>query len=382
MYFSTNLQALLIGIIFVSANCVMIGTIKQAQIVSNVPSIWLYNQSTWSQCLCYSLQHPSVVAFNSYTLNSSCQLFSNLSSYPFQINNKSGVTIYLLQPLSQYTPCCSNLTCLLTQIQSTTKSLSTPSIKSVVLDSINNRLGIVALPKLQLISATSVSSLNLSINLPTNSQPISYYQGLYYVGIFPPATPYTFYIYSALNLTKVGNMSFTQGGPQRIIWLFNGTLACILLQLNSNISKANFYNWPSNTLNQSITIGISNAYGLGKAPNNDAFIYITDGSWGGRIWRLQTTSPYNFTLFASSASNSESPTSVVIDGCNRLWAVFVSFGIRIYDVNSRSLLAAWNLTSTYPLLYDIVLTNQYQLYLADNYAGVLVRYGSELQCTN
>ncbi|CAF1483323.1 unnamed protein product, partial [Adineta steineri] len=134
--------------------------------------------------------------------------------------------------------------------------------------------------------------------------------------------------------------------------------------------------------NQSITLPITNAYGLGKASNNDSFVYITDGSWGGNIWQLKTTSPYNFTLFATSASSSESPTSVTFDGCNRMWAAFANFGVRIYDINSRSLLYAWNLNSTYSMLYDIVITNQYQLYLADKTSGTLARYGSVLQCTN
>ncbi|CAF4118713.1 unnamed protein product [Adineta steineri] len=315
--------------------------------------------------------------------NLSCQLFSNLSSYPFQIINNSNVTVYLLQPLVEYTPCCSNLTWLITQMKSRMNSLNISSITGLALDSNNNRLATVASSKLQLVSTTSFSFVNSSINLPPGSQAISYSQGSFYVGIFPVATPYTLYIYSSLNLTKTGNMNFTQGGPQRIIWLFSNTLVCVLTQTNpSSVSKANFYNWPSNTLNQSITLPITNAYGLGKASNNDSFVYITDGSWGGNIWQLKTTSPYNFTLFATSASSSESPTSVTFDGCNRMWAAFANFGVRIYDINSRSLLYAWNLNSTYSMLYDIVITNQYQLYLADKTSGTLARYGSVLQCTN
>ncbi|CAF1340494.1 unnamed protein product [Adineta steineri] len=318
-----------------------------------------------------------------FPLNLSCQLFSNLSSYPFQIINNSNVTVYLLQLLVQYTPCCSNLTWLITQMKSKMNSLNISSITGLALDSNNNRLATVASSKLQLVSTTSFSFVNSSINLPPGSQAISYSQDSFYVGIFPAATPYTLYVYSALNLTKTGNMNFTQGGPQRIIWLFNNTLVCVLTQTNpTSVSKANFYNWPSNTLNQSITLPIPNAYGLGKASNNDSFVYITDGSWGGNIWQLKTTSPYNFTLFATSATSSESPTSVTFDGCNRMWAAFVNFGVRIYDINSRSLLYAWNLTSTYSTLYDIVITNQYQLYLADKTSGTLARYGSELQCTN
>ncbi|CAF3741848.1 unnamed protein product [Adineta steineri] len=374
---------LMFGILFVNVNCIKIGAIQQAQIVTNAPSIWLYNQSTWSQCLCYSLQYPSVQYFNSFPSNLSCQLFSNLSSYPFQIINNSNVTVYLLQPLVEYTPCCSNLTWLITQMKSRMNSLNISSITGLALDSNNNRLATVASSKLQLVSTTSFSFVNSSINLPPGSQAISYSQGSFYVGIFPVATPYTLYIYSSLNLTKTGNMNFTQGGPQRIIWLFSNTLVCVLTQTNpSSVSKANFYNWPSNTLNQSITLPITNAYGLGKASNNDSFVYITDGSWGGNIWQLKTTSPYNFTLFATSASSSESPTSVTFDGCNRMWAAFANFGVRIYDINSRSLLYAWNLNSTYSMLYDIVITNQYQLYLADKTSGTLARYGSVLQCTN
>ena len=185
--------ALLLGMLFNNINCTLIGTIKQGEIVSDAPSIWLYNQSSWSQCLCYSLQYPPVVAFNNYKLNSSCQLFSNLSSYPFEIISNSNVTVYLLEPLPKYAPCCSNLTWLLTQIQSQTKSLSIPSITGIALDSSNNRLGIVASTKLQLISATTVSILNLSTTIPTGSQPISYHEGLFYVGIFPVSN--TIYIF-------------------------------------------------------------------------------------------------------------------------------------------------------------------------------------------
>jgi hypothetical protein len=375
-------KSLFIIIISAHVNCITIGSIKQAEISSDAPSIWLYNQSSWSQCLCYSGQYPSAVAFNSYTSDMSCQLFSNLSSYPFQIIDNPTVTVYLLEPLAKYSPCCSNLTWLLTQIQSEVSSMNIPSITGIALDTSNERLGVVASTKLQLISSASVTSLNLSIHLSTNSQPITYHEGLYYVGIFPVLIPYMFHIYSALNLTKIGNMTFTQGGPQRIVWLFNDTLVCIIFQNVSSSSQANFYNWPSNTLNKSISLGISNAYGLGKASDSDQSVFITDGSYGGSIWQLNTSPPYNFSRFASSATSAESPTSVTIDGCNRLWATFVNFGIRIYDINSRSLLKALNLTSTYPALYDLVLTNQYQLYLADKTVGVLTRYGSELQCTN
>jgi len=135
-------------------------------------------------------------------------------------------------------------------------------------------------------------------------------------------------------------------------------------------------------LNQSITIGIINAYGLAKAPNDDTFVYITDGSMNGGVWRLKTSSPYNFTLFVPGSSSSESPTAAVVDSCNRLWVVFYGYGVRIYNLSSAAILATWNLKTTYPQLYDLALTDQYQLYLADKSVSKLARYGSALQCTN
>ena len=359
-----------------------IGTIKQARISSLAPSIWLYNQSAWSQCMCYALQDQSVVAFNSYASNSSCQLFKNLSSFPLQIINVTNVTVYLIKPLLAYTPCCSNLTWLMSQIKSVQNNLAITSIKGIAFDTDRNRLGTVGSNILRLVSTDSFTFVNLSKSLSTNTQAITYHENLFYVGNFPP-TNFTFYIHSAINLTLVTKINFTQGSPQRIVWLYNKTLVCILLQRNStSYSLVNFYNWPSLDLNNSIQIGIRNAYGLGKAPNDDTFVYITDGSLGGYVWRMRTSSPYDFTQFASSLNGSESPANAIVDNCNRLWVVFYGFGIRIYDINSGATLYSWYLSATYPQLYDLILTDQYQLYLADASASKLARYGVPLQCTN
>jgi hypothetical protein len=135
-------------------------------------------------------------------------------------------------------------------------------------------------------------------------------------------------------------------------------------------------------LNQSIQIRITNAYGLGKAPNDDTFVYIADGSPNGSVWRLKTSSPHNFTLFASGLSINEFPVAVTVDNCNRLWVVFYGYGVRIYYLSLAVILATWNLKTTYPQLYDLALTDQYLLYLADKNSSKLARYGSALQCTN
>lgn len=271
----------------------------------------------------------------------------------------------------------------MSKLQARVTSLSMPSITSIDLDEDDNVLSVVASAKLSLVSLQSFAPLNRTLTLPAGSQTVNFHDNLLYVGIFPVAAPLVFNIYSADNLTKIGNLSFTQGGPQRLTWLFNDTVVCILIQTNSTgYARANFYNWPANSLNKSVLLTINNAYGLAKAPDDDTFVFIADGSWGGSVWQLRTSAPYDFTLFAASTSGAESPTSLTVDGCDRLWVAFAQFGVRIYDVPSRSLLFAWNLSTLYPLLYDLELTKRYQLYLADKSSGTLARYGTELQCTD
>ena len=361
-----------------------IGTIGQARILTSAPATWLYNQSSSSQCVCYSLGHPFVVAFNSYPLNGTCQLFSNVSAFPFQIISDANVSVYLLQPLQRYTPCCSNLTWLLTQMKSQTVSRNITMVQGLALDTDRNRLGVISSTALQLLPADLVTPTYVNTTPPYHARPISYHQGFFYVGIFPVVIPAAFHIYAASNLTEVGTINFIQGSPQRIVWLFNDTLVCVLIQNGSSTSLANFYNWPSNTLSQSVPMNISNAFGLAKAPNDDTFVYMTDGGYGKSIWRLGTTSPYNFSHFASSMSNTEAPANLAIDSCNRVWVIFLGFGLRIYDLSSGGMLGTWNMSSApyNPGLLDLILTSQYQLYLADNSAGTLTCYGSALQCTN
>ena len=127
------------------------------------------------------------------------------------------------------------------------KSLSILSVMDIALDSSNDRLGTVSSTKLQLVSTITVNSLNQSVTLPSAPQPLSYNQGLFYVDIFPVSISYTFHMYSAINLTKVSSMIFTQSG----------------LNVLFGFSMIHLY----------------------------AF-----------VWKLKTTSPYNFTRFVSSTT--------------------------------------------------------------------------------
>lgn len=385
MHPAVALSRLLVILTFTNAQKLSIGSINWARITIGAPSIWLYNQTSWSQCVCYALQHPPVLAPNSYSMNFSCQLFSNLSKFSFQVISSPKASVVSLQPLQPYTPCCSNLTWLLTQMQSNIRSMTIASLESIALDIDRNRLGAIPNSSFQLVSADPLNSTFLSTSPPSNARPISYNRNLFYVGIYPPIEPYAFHIYAASNLTKMGTINFTEGSPQRIAWLFNETMVCILTQNESISSVANFHNWPSRSLNRSVSLPIRRAFGLAKAPNDDTFVYISDGSLGGDVGRLQTLPPYNFSRFATSIDNSDSPSNLAIDSRNRVWVIFYEFGVRIYDRNSTVMLHAWDMTaSSSANLYflDLVLTHQYQLYVADNSSGRLTRYGSALQCTD
>jgi hypothetical protein len=100
-----------------------IGTVNRTRFTSvdqlDTGTVWLYNQLTPQQYLCTTLsQYNNVLLFNNY-VNGSCQLFFSLPcTYTMESNINS--TIILLSPLSpiNQTPCCSNLTRLITRISS------------------------------------------------------------------------------------------------------------------------------------------------------------------------------------------------------------------------------------------------------------------------
>ncbi len=85
--------------------------------------------------------------------------------------------------------------------------------------------------------------------------------------------------------------------------------------------------------------------------------------------------PFN----ATTVSSSESLGDAMIDSCGRLWVIVYGFGIRIYDQTGTVLLANWTLSTG---LGDILLLNNYELFLADYYNNQILHFTPNLQCTS
>jgi hypothetical protein len=70
-----------------------------------------------------------------------------------------------------------------------------------------------------------------------------------------------------------------------------------------------------------------------------------------------------------------------------IWSVLVSNDnsteMKVYDRIYENELASWNMSVSYPTLYDMVLTSAYELYLIDYSMNQLIHYSSSLkeQCT-
>jgi hypothetical protein len=122
---------------------------------------------------------------------------------------------------------------------------------------------------------------------------------------------------------------------------------CVIIQngTNSLIAFLNWYSSPFNfTYNRTISVPFNKPYGLAKL-NDDTMIYVS-----GNLSIIY----YNIYLVCS-----------------------------VYDRLYENELASWNMSISYPTLYDMILICDYELYLIDYSMSQLIHYGSSLQeqCT-
>ncbi|CAF3581690.1 unnamed protein product [Rotaria socialis] len=302
-------------------------TVSGAQLItSNIVSLWLYNQSSWSYCMCQALQYEqaTIVAFNYFINYQACELIPNgsPSNGTYYMTSSSSSAIYILN-------------------------------KPVGL-ALNADLNVFAITygierSIQLREASKSMTAKQNTLAGANAQPISYHDGIYFAGINPPtrANPFNFYEYDS-TLAPLTAMDFSEGDPQRAVWLFNNS--------------------------------IIQPYGLAKS-NDDAIIYVSGNN--ATIYQL-STSTFMWSILVPNYNSTEIPMSLAVDSCgNRLWVLMLGFGIRIYDRIYGNEVASWNMSMPYPTLYDMILTSDYELYLIDSSMNQLIHYGLPLndQCT-
>lgn len=371
-------------------------TVSEAKLMNvKEVSIWLYNQSSSSKCLCQALayEQPLIIAFNFFSSNKTCQLISNnfSSSTTFYIASWSNSTIFILKnTLFDHLKsiCCGDLSWLLNKIQdpSTFHQANVTLPVGLALDTDLDTLLVAygSRKSLQLRDTTGNMTGRKSLFAKTDARPITYHDELYFIGLNPSttATTYYFYVYNQ-TLSRMIDLPFPEGEPQRAVWLFDNSIMCVILQQDQS-SILVFVNWlgiSSNlTYNRTIPVPFNNPYALTKS-NDDSMIYVSGDN--ATIYQL-STSTLTWSVLVSNTNSTEVPVTLFVDSCGtRLWALMLGFGIRIYDRINGNELASWNMSTTYPTLYDMVLTSTYELYLIDYSMNRLVRYGSSLntRCT-
>ncbi|CAF3532059.1 unnamed protein product [Rotaria socialis] len=342
-------------------------TVSGAQLItSNIVSLWLYNQSSWSYCMCQALQYEqaTIVAFNYFINYQACELIPNgsPSNGTYYMTSSSSSTIYILNKgffNSLKSICCSDISWLLYKIQ-LSDTFNSVNVTQPVGLALNADLNVFAITygierSIQMREASKSMTAKQNTLAGANAQPISYHDGIYFAGINPPtrANPFNFYEYDS-TLALLTAMDFSEGDPQRAVWLFNNSIM--------------------------LPIPFSQPYGLAKS-NDDAIIYVSGNN--ATIYQL-STSTFMWSILVPNYNSTEIPMSLAVDSCgNRLWVLMLGFGIRIYDRIYGNEVASWNMSMPYPTLYDMILTSDYELYLIDSSMNQLIHYGLPLndQCT-
>lgn len=366
-----------------------------AQLIGvNSTQLWLNNQPSWSQCMCEALKYdsPSIVAFN-YFSNRSCQLITNEFSVQtlFYLVRTSNSIAFLLSDtvITRLTSiCCADLSWLMAQIQQpyTFNSAQRTRPDSLALDTDGSMFLLTNGNGTRFIQGRDLTrNMTGRPNLfaRTDSRPVSYHEGFFYVGVNPPAAsgPYLFSVHNR-TLTRAIDLSFTIGSPQRAVWLFNSSIMCVILQRGGN-SSIGWLNWyPSSfgfTWNRTIGVPFNKPYGLAKA-NDDSMVYI--GGDTDIVYQL-SPSTFNWSILVPTRNSSEIVMTLIVDSCgHRLWVLLQGFGVRVYHRLTGLQLGAWDLSANYPNLYDMILTPSYEFFAVDPFKNELFHYGSSLagQC--
>ncbi len=81
------------------------------------------------------------------------------------------------------------------------------------------------------------------------------------------------------------------------------------------------------------------------------------------IYQLSTIT-FIWSVLVPNDNKTEIPMPLFVDSCdNRLQTLRLGFGIRVYDRLYENELASWNMSISYPTLYDMILTCDYMSFI-------------------
>ena len=353
--------------------------------------LWIHGTSSWTECLCRSVLNDSsmIVAWN-YFNNGSCQLFFDDNIIPnhfYMVSSTNSRLFIISTDLSDrlQSPCCGNLPWLLKKLKEIKyfRNVTVAEPRSLSLD--------VELMRLVLISGNDTLSIqqrdmddNMQLRttntIENDSKIISYHRNFYYVGT---NSSFLLHIYNS-TLQHIQSVPFTSGNPQRLLWLYNSGLMCLILQEDqqSFLIMYNWYSGPYNAVwNRTVRIPVNKPHSLTKS-NDDNVIYISGNT--SAIYQYIISND-TWSLLVSNENSIEIPMALAIDSCgDRLWVLMDGFGLRIYHRLTGIELESWNLYNSYSTLRDMVLTTDFQLFLIDSSTNQLIHFGSSMskRCSN
>ena len=169
-------------------NSIYIGRIANTRFTSidqlNPNSVWFSSFLNWRECVCMVMSSTfssTAIAINMY-VNSSCQLFTALPlTYRMETNGNSTVILFKQLTPRNLAPCCSNLSWLMTRINTVSPvSVSVAKPTFLLFDDNDYLVTIGYRGPLVQFNRTTLDIIQ-SVSVVTDATSINYNNGFYYI---------------------------------------------------------------------------------------------------------------------------------------------------------------------------------------------------------
>ncbi|CAF0771010.1 unnamed protein product [Adineta ricciae] len=325
------------------------------------------------------LNQDSHFLFNSHC----CQLFTALPlTYRMEMNGNSTLILFKPLPPENLAPCCSNLSWLMTRINTTSQmsvNISKPTF--LVFDGNDYLVTLGYRGPLIQFNRTTLNIIQ-SVSVVTDATSINYNNGFYYISNCSSNC--------VINVLKTNNLSTIIASIpvattviHEIAFIRNNSL--IIVAANTNNQTLLFDVFSTRNYTSSTPSYITTNRPCTVHAVNDTFIYIASWFATTTLTSVSTLTYTNGTWTLTPLPNT-TPTDTqkifqtTIDSCGRLWLAVTGFGIRIYDPWGNSLLYAWSVTSG---INGFLLSDHYDVYIADFSANKILYYNPNIsQCTS
>jgi len=221
---------------------------------------------------------------------------------------------------------------------------------------------------------TFIDNTNFLFTSPMN---LKYYNNNYYVALTS-----CILVIDSNNLTINNNItSSSLSGARDMMFLNNGDIFVAVSTTNNYLLFFNRSNNMSTNYNFAYgqSVNYTNPHGLFFI--NDTYFYAT--SWANNsVYSYSAISgstgwSENLVLDAQSVASNSSGNHIAIDECGRFWFALSNYDLMIFDSQGSFL---GNFTLTNSSIFDVIITDNYVMYLSDTASNRLIRIDPNIQC--